>query len=227
MTVCLAGARRNRRDRDGEQQARDREHDVDDAHDDRVDPAAEGAGERAEDQPADQADHGGEDTDDEGLASADEEARQEVPARPCHRRAGSRAGPAGPGCVWGRTWSSRGCAAGSCGAIHGPKTARTTKSRVMAAPTRKMGLRRSRAHALAMSDWPSPPATRPASATVTVPGGEAAGPAAGKRRCALALPRSGQFWRCPCCSASVGVWSGTGRTVTADHLVLMRGSMTA
>ena len=56
----------------------DRQHHVDDAHDERVDPAADRARERAEHEPADEAEERGTDTHHQGLATADDQTRQQV-----------------------------------------------------------------------------------------------------------------------------------------------------
>ncbi len=71
----------------------------------------------------------------------------------------------GTGLDCGRTWSMSRPAAGSWGAMNGETIARTTKSRVIVAPMRKTGLRRSRCHALAMSETPGFSSTLPASRT--------------------------------------------------------------
>ena len=67
-------------DRDGQQQAGNRQHDVDDPHHHGVHPAAERAGQQAQDQPADQPDQGGEDADQQGLPAPDDHPGEQVAA---------------------------------------------------------------------------------------------------------------------------------------------------
>lgn len=76
----LARLRRKGGDRDGQQQGWHREHDVDGAHDQGVDPAAEGAREGAKDEPSGEREEGGEDTDIQRLLAADDQAGEQVSA---------------------------------------------------------------------------------------------------------------------------------------------------
>ena len=95
----------------------------------------------------------------------------------------------GIGLVCWRTLSSSRPCVGSCGAIHGEISARTTKARVMAAPTRKTGLRRSRRKALAMSETPG------SLLDLAGAGHGAAPPAVAARLSMRSLRRSAWFFR--------------------------------
>jgi hypothetical protein len=70
----------DRGDRDRQQQVRNREDDVDDAHDERVDPAAERAGEQPEDHSSDEAEGGRDDTDQQRRLCTPDELGEHVSA---------------------------------------------------------------------------------------------------------------------------------------------------
>ena len=110
----------------------------------------------------------------------------------------------GIGFDWGRTLSSSRPAAGSWGAIHGEMIAKTTKTSVMAAPTRKTGSRRSRRQALAMSETPGASSTVPASSTTSTAAGCRAVPLAARGPAELAASSSMR-----CLRLSIG-FSGFG-----------------
>ena len=77
----LAGLRASDGDDEREQQRRDRQHDVDDAHDERVDPAADRARRAVPSaSPPARPNRRGEHADDQGLPAADEQPREQVAA---------------------------------------------------------------------------------------------------------------------------------------------------
>ena len=136
-----------------------------DAHHERVDPAAERPGDDAQGHAADEAEDGGEDADDEGLAAADQQAREHVAAAAvrAEREAGLRAG--NRVALWSDLVQEQPGSGVVRGDPRGEKIASTMNSRVTAAPMRKMGSRRSRRHALAMRETPAESSTAPASLT--------------------------------------------------------------
>ena len=116
----------HRDDPDREQQAGDREHDVHQAHDDGVDPAADVAGDRAEHEPDREADGDRDDADQQRVAGAVDDARELVAARAGRRRTSGRA--TGPGSS--RLGAGRGPGhAGPYGAISGAKSATSDEDR--------------------------------------------------------------------------------------------------
>ena len=70
--------RKNARQRDGEQNRRQGHDDFGESHQNRVDPAADGTGDRTEGQPADEAEERGEHAHDQRLPAPDEQAREQV-----------------------------------------------------------------------------------------------------------------------------------------------------
>ena len=126
--------------RDDEHEERERDDDVDDAHDDRVEPAAPPAGDQAERRPDDEREQHGQRADAQVDAGAVEQAGADVAAE----LVGAQQVP-----VAGRLQraSVRSCSIGSQLVSSGAKIATSTISPSSASPAASSGLRRRRAAA--------------------------------------------------------------------------------
>ena len=156
ITRGQVGVGEQHADRDGQQQAGDRQHDVDDPHDDGVHPAAEGAGQRCPGsgrRSARSAWPGRRPAGSAGLPTIMRENRSRPwvsppSGKPALRRARSRCGP-------GRSGRSATARPGRAGRSSGPKIASSRNSPTITAPIQNSGDTFSRCQASSSSDGPS------------------------------------------------------------------------
>ena len=149
----LVGPLEQRRDGDGQQQRREREHHVDDAHHDGVHPAAERTGEQAEEHAADQAEQGGHDTDQQGLPGRQHHPGEQVAAQEVAppREAGLRRRERFLAAL---TWPRSSWAAGSWVASSGANRASRRNRATITAPVQNTGDTRIRRQASISSETP-------------------------------------------------------------------------
>ena len=166
--------------RDRQQQAGQGQHHVGEPHQDDVDPAAEGAGERAEEHAERSGRSGWRARRREGLPGAVDHAGEEVPAERvgAEREAGAGAGDVVHG---QRSWSARRSAApGRAARAAARRSPPGRRAPTMTAPTMATGLRRSRRSA--SRTRLTPPCRRSALVSCGQLGRQPARPSASRRR---------------------------------------------